>query len=251
MLLAKTSAGERVAPAPGGRALCGQCGGEVLAKCGRWVSWHWAHRAADCDSWAEGETEWHLGWKRSVDEAACEVVVGDHRADIRTLDGLVVELQHSPLDARVIAEREAFYGTMVWLFDAQSFELALYPSAAELSFVWHRPRRSLLGVRKPMYWDLGHGFVLFVKSLSPDSPLGGFGGSGVLLDAACWASQLLGGSARAGLHEAALARSPRVATCLTHARTLLQRTPSLGLDGAVASAMKELSAGTAAWRDPR
>jgi hypothetical protein len=251
MLHAKTPAGERLAPVPGGRALCGQCGGEVLAKCGRLVSWHWAHRAADCDSWAEGETEWHLGWKRSVCEAACEVVVGDHRADIRTLDGLVVELQHSPIDGALIAERETFYGSMVWLFDAQNFELALYPSAAELTFVWRRPRRSLLAVAKPMYWDLGHGFVLFVKALSSGSPLGGFGGSGVLLDAACWASQLFGGSARPGLHAAAVARTPRVASCLAHARALLQQTPSLGLDGAVANAMRELAAGTAAWADER
>jgi hypothetical protein len=241
MLLAKTSTGERIQPVPGGRALCGQCGGEVLAKCGQLVSWHWAHRAAECDTWAEGETEWHLAWKRQVLESACEVQIDNHRADIRTAEGLVVELQHSPLDPRVIEERETFYGHMVWLFDARKFELALYPSAAELSFVWRRPRRSLLSVHKPMYWDLGDGFVLYVKALTTDSPLGGFGGNGVLLDTACWASQILGGSALPVLHEAAQKRAPRVAQCLARSKTLLRATPSLGLDGAIQSAMRELA----------
>jgi hypothetical protein len=168
--------------------------------------------------------------------------LGQHRADICTAEGLVVELQHSPLDPRVIAEREAFYGNMIWLFDARSFELALYPSAAELSFVWRRPRRSLLAVHKPMYWDLGDGFALFVKTLRPDSPLGGFGGQGVLLDTACWASQIFGNSARPGLHEIARARAPRVAECLTRSRAVLRQTPSLGLDGAVKSAMTQMKA---------
>jgi hypothetical protein len=92
-----------------------------------------------------------------------------------------------------------------------------------------------------MYWDLGDGFVLYVKSLSPDSPLGGFGGHGVLLDTACWASQILGGSALPVLHEAAKGRAPRVAQCLARSRTLLRATPSLGLDGAIQSAMRELA----------
>jgi hypothetical protein len=241
MLLAKTPTGERIKPEPGGRARCGQCGGEVLAKCGQLVSWHWAHRAAECDSWAEGETEWHLAWKRQVEESACEVVLENHRADIRTAEGLVIELQHSPIDPNTIREREAFYGHMVWLFDARKFELALYPSAAELSFVWRKPRRSLLSVQKPMYWDLGDGFVLFVKALTPESPLGGFGGQGVLLDTACWASQLFGNSALPALHAAARGRVPRVAACLTRARAVLRESPSLGLDGAIQSAMRELA----------
>jgi hypothetical protein len=183
-----------------------------------------------------------LGWKRLVTESACEVVIGEHRADIRTAEGLVIELQHSPLAPALIAEREAFYGNMVWLFDARAFELALYPNAAEVSFVWRRPRRSLLSVQKPMYWDLGDGFALFVKELTQESPLGGFGGHGVLLDTACWASQLFGNSGLSSLHEAARARSPRVAACLTRTRAVLREQPSLGLDGAVKSAMAEMKA---------
>jgi hypothetical protein len=167
-------------------------------------------------------------------------VIANHRADIRTAGGLVIELQHSPLDPQSITEREEFYGNMLWLFDARAFELSLYPSAAEVSFVWRRPRRTLLGVTKPMYWDLGEGFVLYVKGLSTESPLGGYAGQGVLLDTACWASQIFGNSARPALHEAARARTPRVLECLQRVRSVLRETPSLGLDGAMKSAMSQM-----------
>jgi hypothetical protein len=45
------------------------------------------------------------------------------RADIVTASGVVVELQHSPISAETIAEREAFYGRMVWVFDAREWPL--------------------------------------------------------------------------------------------------------------------------------
>src|SRR5215216_984393 len=127
MLLAQAEDGARIEPKPGVRASCPQCGGEVLAKCGTLVTWHWAHRKVECDTWSEGESDWHLDWKRQVAPAACEVVIGNHRADIHTPSGLVVELQHSAIDPRRIAEREAFYGQLVWLFDARDFELEVYP----------------------------------------------------------------------------------------------------------------------------
>jgi hypothetical protein len=241
MLFARGADGARLRPQRGERASCAQCGGEVLAKCGKYVSWHWAHRVADCDSWSEGETEWHLGWKRAVVDAACEVVIGAHRADIRTQAGLVVELQHSSIDPATIAEREHFYGAMAWLFDARAFELLLYPRGAELSFVWSRPRQSLLAVEKPLHWDLGDGFVLNVTQLSSSSALGGFAGSGVLLDAACWASQLFGADAREAVHVEARARGRRVQRALERGRELLRARPELGLDGATRQALRELS----------
>jgi hypothetical protein len=249
MLLAKASTGERIEPTPRARACCAQCGGEVLAKCGKLVSWHWAHRARDCDSWSEGESEWHLGWKRLVEPTDCEVVIGAHRADICTRAGVVIELQHSPIDSACIYEREDFYRTMVWLFDARAFDLALYPRGAELSFVWQRPRRALFGVQKPMYWDLGHGFLLYIDALEPHSPLGGAGGKATLLDAMCLASELFGASARDHVHNAARLRAPRVAECWSATRTLLREAPSIGLDGATREAMRKLGAHLASSAD--
>lgn len=241
MLLALTPAGTRIEATPGAQAHCPQCGTEVLAKCGSLVAWHWAHRARECDTWSEGESAWHVGWKRTVRADACEVVIGNHRADIRTESGLVIELQHSAIDQQKIAEREAFYQNLIWLFDARAYQLAFYPRAARMDFEWARPHKALLAVRKPMYWDLGWGFVLLVDKLSSESPLGGFRGSGVLLDSACFASALCGGSARAELHLAAKARAGRVAACVELAITLLRARPSLGIDEALAAAMREVA----------
>jgi competence protein CoiA len=237
MLFALDAAGVRIEPSKGARGVCPQCGSETVAKCGELVSWHWAHRVRECDAWAEGESEWHLGWKRRAEPLACEVVIGPHRADIRTAAGVVVELQHSPISAPTIAEREAFYGELVWIFDASTFELDLYPSGATLTFSWHRPRKSLLEVTRPMYWDLGHDFALRVERLFQDPALG-VRGNGVLVDTSCLASALFGASARPEIHELALNRAPRVGRCLALAYEELRRLPQDGIDEALRRAMR-------------
>lgn len=241
MLFAQSESGARIEPHPGTKARCPQCGGELLAKCGSIVQWHWAHRAAECDTWSEGESEWHLAWKRQVDPGACEIVIGEHRADIRTNSGVVVELQHSALAPDEIAERELFYGEMVWLFDARTYELSFYPRGARVDFEWHRPRKALRAVKKPMYWDLGHGFVLHVERIGPEpSSLGGQRGAAVLLDAACFASALFSASARPEVHRAASRRANRVVECSRLAQALLRDQPRLGIDEAFHAALQKV-----------
>ena len=52
---------------PKGVGFCPQCGEQLISRCGCINIWHWAHyRMADCDDWAEPETEWNLNWKRRV-----------------------------------------------------------------------------------------------------------------------------------------------------------------------------------------
>jgi hypothetical protein len=103
-------------------ATCPACGANVRAKCGNRNVWHWAHiNTEDCDTWSEPEGEWHLGWKEVFPQDWREVVIGEHRADIRTIGGLVVELQHSSITPEVIAEREHFYENMIWIFDATEY----------------------------------------------------------------------------------------------------------------------------------
>jgi hypothetical protein len=103
-------------------ATCPACGANVRAKCGNLNVWHWAHiNTEDCDTWSEPEGEWHLGWKEVFPQDWREVVIGEHRADIRTIGGLVIELQHSSITPEVIAEREHFYENMIWIFDATEY----------------------------------------------------------------------------------------------------------------------------------
>jgi len=169
--------GVRRVAGPGARAVCPCCQNEVLAKCGEIIRWHWAHRANDCDTWHEPESEWHLSWKRKFPNEWQEVVIGCHRADVKT-PKLVVELQASSLSAGEIRERERHYGSMVWLLRGHSFDsnldVRLTASSGFFTFRWKWPRKSWWYATAPIVIDLlGH--LLHVKKLYPDTPCGGWG----------------------------------------------------------------------------
>lgn len=116
--------GSRAEPQPKARGVCPGCGAETVAKCGRHVIWHWAHKSlVHCDRWWEAETEWHRQWKNRFPEAWQEVPLPDeeagelHIADVRTSSGLVIEFQRSTIDPIEVHAREAFYGRMIWIVD--------------------------------------------------------------------------------------------------------------------------------------
>jgi competence protein CoiA len=145
----------------GDRSACPGCGAEVQAKCGEIVTHHWAHRSGvDCDAWAEGESDWHAGWKEAFPEEWREVTVGPHRADVRTPAGLVVEVQRSQISTLEIAARQEFYGRMAWLLDASEWSVS-WPSDAEpdefgpSAFRFeHRPQR-FISFTAPVFLDFG------------------------------------------------------------------------------------------------
>src|SRR5690606_41098623 len=67
--------GARREAAPNLSGACPACQRPVVAKCGKLRIWHWAHRRALlCDSWWEGETEWHRAWKSQFPVEWQEVV---------------------------------------------------------------------------------------------------------------------------------------------------------------------------------
>lgn len=161
---------------PNQRAQCPSCQGEVLSKCGEIVTWHWAHLANDCDSWHEPETQWHLDWKRRFPSEWQEVVVGDHRADIKT-PRVVIEFQASPISPEDIKAREAHYGPMVWVLKGSDFinNLNLRDRGSYHSFRWKHPRKSWWSSRRPIFIDLD-GLGLFeLRKLYPNTPCGGWG----------------------------------------------------------------------------
>lgn len=125
VLYAKDEHGQLIEASKGAIAYCPGCGNRVRPKCGTMVAHHWAHiSGGDCDTWSESEGPWHKGWKEYFPMHCREVVMGEnneHRADVRLDNGLVIELQHSTISSEMIAERERFYGSMVWLFDARGF----------------------------------------------------------------------------------------------------------------------------------
>lgn len=156
------------------RAICPSCREEVISKCGSIKVWHWSHKADnDCDSWGEGETEWHINWKNEFPKEWQEVVIGKHRADIKLPSGKVIELQNSSISAEDIQERELFYGNMGWLFNGKTFakninlkfhkrsymtkdvEIKNHPEGY-VTFRWKHPIKSLWNVKKPLYIELNN-----------------------------------------------------------------------------------------------
>jgi hypothetical protein len=126
MLLANDRMGQTRAPeSTGERGTCPGCGARVDSAVGEIVTPHWRHFAqADCDSWAGGETDWHLGWKLEALQAGyrVEVPFGPplHRADAVSPRGHVIEFQHSGLNRDELDERTEFYaghGPLTWVFD--------------------------------------------------------------------------------------------------------------------------------------
>ncbi len=172
--------------------MCPGCRMPVISKCGDINIWHWAHeRDADCDAWSEGETWWHKEWKDFFSAEEQEVVVGNHRADIKTHRGRVIELQHSPISPLEIQEREEFYGPgMVWVVDASDFieniDFRLKYSALDSRkllghlFVWKWARKTWRSAKRPVFLDPGQdsrwsGNLFHIKSYNFKYPSTGLG----------------------------------------------------------------------------
>ena len=118
--------GARTEPAPTLTGKCCLCGDDMIAKCGQYVRWHWAHKARiTCDPWHESETDWHRYWKDAFPVDCQEVVHFDdetdekHIADVKTPGGFIVEVQHSPIREHEALSRERFYKNMIWIVDAR------------------------------------------------------------------------------------------------------------------------------------
>lgn len=182
MYYANAEDGSRITATPGARAACPVCDEQVHAKCGEMIVWHWAHiNLADCDTWAESIGAWHRGWQEVVPPGARERVIGRHRADMITRDRTVVELQHSSISAQEIREREAFYGRMIWIFDASEAQedgrisLRHREGKPYVSFRWKHPRRSVAACERPVWLDLGDGALLHIGRIDVTAPCGGWG----------------------------------------------------------------------------
>lgn len=120
MEFALSEKGERIKASKHSEGFCDICGNQLIPRCGSFYRPHWAHKAGkDCDPWGEPESDWHRSWKNLVHENFRERVIQKngvkHRADIRLLSGIIVELQHSPLSFDERCEREAFYENMIWI----------------------------------------------------------------------------------------------------------------------------------------
>lgn len=124
MLVAEVD-GRRVTPAQvrEDRALCPECGSEVVAVRGESTVHHWRHLVATGCSYA-GETAWHMDWKmRFADVGEVEKVRDDARCDVWTPirgmanPGRAFEFQSKPMDLDEMRERQRVWINVVWVFD--------------------------------------------------------------------------------------------------------------------------------------
>lgn len=160
--------GERRTAFAGGRGTCRICNSPTIAKCGPRIMHHWAHTSRrDCDLWWENETPWHREWKELFPESFREIshIAPDgeiHRADIKTPNGIVIEVQHSSMSDAERLSREAFYQNMVWIIDGtpfiQNFDLyhVLPHPKSELAqdLVWAEATRPHQGAAAGLFFRL-------------------------------------------------------------------------------------------------
>jgi hypothetical protein len=135
LLIAVDENRNRLSPRKGLTAYCQLCGNPVRAHCGDIYIHHWKHIVEqNCDPWKEHETEWHKSWKNEFPKDWQEVIIirdnEKHVADIQTPNGLVLELQNSSISSSTIEEREAFYQSIIWLVNAETFKTNFRISSA-------------------------------------------------------------------------------------------------------------------------
>jgi Competence protein CoiA-like family len=205
VLYAVSPNGDRILPVREAEAKCPSCGSSVVPKMGRINAHHWAHAVgADCDTWSEPETEWHLGWKALVEPQFAEVTLKRqdcfHRADIQTHDQRVIELQRSGISGDEILERNQFYngfGKTLWVFYGGDFmpnvQFISLPDGG-WAFDWNWPRKTHERASKNagVFWDFGGDFLFKISKFE----IGGRTGSGHFVPKASFITRYLGMSMR-------------------------------------------------------
>lgn len=182
--------GMRALPFKNGRGVCGCCSSPVIAKCGNVRAHHWAHEARDdCDTWSEGMGPWHVSWQSLVQPHYVEYVIKPHRADILGSGDTVIELQHSPISTEAIREREAFYGNMVWLFDA-TYRFAAKRFGDRCFFTLSNTQH-IHACGKPVLLDFGD-YIVEVERLPSKRVVSKFAGYGQVRDRRWFCEEHLG-----------------------------------------------------------
>ena len=158
----------------GAEATCKDCGSLMIPKCGEINIHHWSHESKEnCDSWSEGESEWHLYWKSLFlpQEIEQRIKKEDkwHRADILS-NGRVLEIQHSPISKQEIRERELFYGEIFWLFDltfkvtSRLLRYFVDYETSEVKLYWDYRSKTILSCSKPIFLHLKSDVIIYLTN---------------------------------------------------------------------------------------
>lgn len=161
---------------------CPSCKTSVLSKCGSEKIWHFSHKSTEeCDSWSESDP-WHLNWQALFPKEQVEIVTGNHRADVISTGGVVIEFQHSYLSSDEAKEREDFYQNMIWLFDAvepwqdgrlREVNVDNNKNKRIKSFNWEKPKSFIKEnyIHYPLLIDIGNNNLIIVLRKSQTNPV--------------------------------------------------------------------------------
>lgn len=145
---------------------CFVCGEVMIPKRGDILTHHWAHKSkSKClGGVTESMTQWHMDMQLLLEKAGCRLEVpyafqrehvwGSRRlekgdlniADCVTPSGRVIEIQHSPISKKKIAQRLHNYGEkLTWVFDG---------NGGRINFLWRLKDTNLYRAEPVEYYSL-------------------------------------------------------------------------------------------------
>jgi len=109
----------------GERAKCPGCGDVVIAKCGDYKQNHWAHLNTTSSCKYKPMSDFHLMVQSLFHESFLEKISIDsngekHIADIE-INGIVLEVQNSPIDYDEVQKRNLHHKNVVWVLNWETF----------------------------------------------------------------------------------------------------------------------------------
>lgn len=148
----------------GQRALCPGCKKEVTGKIYSARENHWAHLKSDCDNWYEPTSDWHLSWQNLFPKENQEVTLFDetnsefHRADIRLDNGIVIEIQNSPIVIKEVSQRENFYNKkgLIWVLNAKN----LIPKSFFVNYLKPDNCEVKISFETEHYWEFETKYII-------------------------------------------------------------------------------------------
>jgi hypothetical protein len=145
----------------GDRSICPECGEKIVAKCGEIRVWHWAHlKTGECH-YGEGKGEWHIKWQDWFFNQGCaiEKKINQNRDDVVLPNGVVIELQESPISNKEIEKRESAYEKMIWLFNIEVIKGKPRFSNERLS--WDNKERPMKTTKQGVILQSGYGNPMY------------------------------------------------------------------------------------------
>jgi competence CoiA-like predicted nuclease len=96
---------------------CQMCNGKMIAKCGDFKIWHWAHEVNNDNCQGKIMSAWHYEWQQRFDAELREVpTLNNTRADILREDEAVsIEFQNTAFDFDYIQKKEKSTPTVLWV----------------------------------------------------------------------------------------------------------------------------------------